>query len=183
MKIATRIGFVSLFLISPLFLQATAFAEMLEGRVVRANSQSLDLRVYDPQGRPYPNTLNLKVDAYTRVTGVSSVSNLRTDDAVSAQVYQDESRTWHVDRVTLFQEMNARPATQNPPPSLRDVLGNPMVRGALLGAATGAIASSTSGGKAGKGALVGAGVGAAAGLLGQMFSQNSKSSQNSDDQR
>jgi uncharacterized membrane protein len=61
--------------------------------------------------------------------------------------------------------MNARPATKNPPPTMRDVLGNPVVKGALLGAATGAIASGASGGKAGKGALVGAGVGAIGGLL------------------
>jgi hypothetical protein len=80
-----------------------------------------------------------------------------------------ESGLWHADEVTLFQEINARPATQNPPPTMRDVLGNPVVKGALLGAATGAIASGASGGKAGKGALIGAGAGAAAGLLGQLL--------------
>jgi hypothetical protein len=81
--------------------------------------------------------------------------------------------------VTLFQDINARPATQKPSPTLRDALGNPVVKGALVGAATGAIASSASGGKAGKGALVGAGVGAAAGLLENMFSGGNRQSDNS----
>ncbi len=176
------IRFASLFLVSLVFFQATAFADTLEGRVVRANSRALELKVYDPQGRPYPNNLNLEVNSRTRLVGVSSVLELYAQDPVSVDVHQTESRVWIADRITLFQEMNTRPATKNPPSSLRDVLGSPVVRGALLGAATGAIASSSSGGKAGKGALVGAGVGAAAGLLGEMFSQNSNSSQDSDSQ-
>lgn len=179
---AKLIRFASLFLVSLVFFQATAFADTLEGRVVRANSRSLELKVYDPQGRPYPNNLNLEVNSRTRLVGASSISQLYPQDPVSVDVHQTESRTWVADRITLFQEMNARPATKNPPPSLRDVLGNPVVRGALLGAATGAIASSSSGGKAGKGALVGAGVGAATGLLEQMFRQNPNSSQDSSSQ-
>ena len=43
-------------------LQTVAFADMVQGRVAQAYPQSVDLVVYDPQGRPYPNTLNLKVD-------------------------------------------------------------------------------------------------------------------------
>ena len=163
-------------------LHVTAFADTLEGRVSQASSRALDVVVYDAQGRPYPNALRLKVDTRTQVSGVESVSDLRPNDAVGAEVHQEESGAWRADSVTLFQEVNARPATKKPSPSLRDVLGAPVVRGALMGAATGAIASSASGGKAGKGALVGAGVGAAAGLLEGMFSQHSSNSSDSDNQ-
>ncbi len=163
-------------------LQVAAFADTLEGRVSQASSQALDVVVYDAQGRPYPNALHLKVDYRTRVRGVESVSDLRPNDAVSADVHQEESGMWRADSVTLFQDLNVRPTTQKPSPSLRDALGNLVVRGALVGAATGAIASSASGGKAGKGALVGAGVGAAAGLLENIFSQPSKDSSDSDNQ-
>ena len=149
--------------------QNAAYADNIQGRVAGVSPGSLSVTVYDPQGRPYPNNLNLETDSRTRVNGVSSLSRLRTQDPISVEVTQQESRLWYADEVTLFQEVDAQPATQNPPPSMRDVLGNPVVRGALLGAATGAIASSASGGKAGKGALVGAGAGAAAGLLGQLF--------------
>ncbi len=166
-----RLGSLALVFLTA--LQASAFADAIEGRVARVSSTGLDVIVYDPQGRPYPNQLHLNTDSRTRVRGVSSLSALRNHDAIGAQIHQEEARAWYADQVTLFQEVNARPATKNPPPSLRDVLGNPVVRGALLGAATGAIASSASGGKAGKGALVGAGVGAAAGLLGGLFGGNS----------
>jgi len=162
-----RLAFSALALF--VLLQGAAYADTIEGRIARVNPGVLEVTVYDPQGRPYPNELSLKTDYRTRVSGVSSLSRLRTNDAVSIDVSQEESRVWRANEVNLFQEVNARPATQNPPPSMRDVLGNPIVRGALLGAATGAIASSASGGKAGKGALVGAGAGAAAGLLGQLF--------------
>lgn len=163
-------------------LEAVALADTIEGRVKQASPQALDVIVYDPQGRPYPNALHLKVDWRTRVNGVRSVSDLQPNDPISAEVRQEESGLWRADTVTRFQEINARPATKNPPPSLRDVLGNPVVKGALLGAATGAIASSASGGKAGKGALVGAGVGAAAGLLEGMFSQRSQQPAEADNQ-
>ncbi len=151
------------------FFQGAAYADTIEGRIARVKPGALEVTVYDPQGRPYPNNLNLKTDRQTRVAGVSSLSQLRAKDAVSINVSQEESKVWRANEVALFQEVDAHPATQNPPPTMRDVLGNPVVRGALLGAATGAIASSASGGKAGKGALVGAGAGAAAGLLGQLF--------------
>ncbi len=155
-------------------LQSAALADTIEGRVKEASSRNLEVVVYDPQGRPYPNALDLKVDWQTRLNGVRSVSDLRPNDAISADVRREESGLWHADSVTRFEEINVRPATKNPPPSMRQVLGNPVVRGALVGAATGAIASSASGGKAGKGALVGAGVGAAAGLLESMFSGRSQ---------
>jgi hypothetical protein len=154
--------------------QASAFAETIEGRVAGVSSNSLGVTVYDPQGRPYPNTLNLVADSGTRLVGVPSSASLRRNDPISAEVHQLENGAWHADKITLFQNMNAQPATKNPPPTMRDILGNPVVRGALTGAATGAIASSASGGKAGKGALIGAGVGAAAGLLENIFSQNSQ---------
>lgn len=164
--------------------QATAFAETLEGRVGRIYPSAVDLVVYDPNGHPYPNALPLKVTSATRFSGVSSLKGLRANDAVGVTVHQEESRVWTADQITRFSQVNARPATQNPPPTLRDVLGNPVVKGALTGAATGALASGLSGGKAGKGALVGAGVGAAAGLLEGLFSQpaprSSSSSQSSD---
>lgn len=162
------------------YFQGSAFAESIEGRVSRVGYNAVDVIVYDPQGRPYPNALNVNVDSRTYVNGATSVASLRPNDAISLEVRQQENGTWRADKITKFQEMNARPATKNPPPTMRDVLGNPMVRGALVGAATGAIASSASGGKAGKGALIGAGVGAAAGLLENMFSQNSQRSQSSD---
>jgi hypothetical protein len=167
MKRSTRL--TSLILASLLVLQTFAYADNIEGRIAGIRPGGLEVTVYDPQGRPYPNHLNLVTDRRTRLSGVTSLSQLRRDDPVSIDVTQQESSLWHADHVILFQEVNARPATQNPPPSMRDVLGNPVVRGALLGAATGAIASSASGGKAGKGALVGAGAGAAASLLGQLF--------------
>lgn len=156
-----------------LCVSAGAWADTIEGRVAQVRPGALTVTVYDPQGQPYPNDLNLKTDMRTQVVGVSSLSRLRPDDAISVDVTQEESRVWRADRVVLFEEIDARPATQNPPPTMRDVLGNPVVRGALLGAATGAIASSASGGKAGKGALVGAGAGAAAGLLGQLLGGDS----------
>ena len=164
------------------FGQAAVFADSIEGRVAQADQDNLSIVVYDAQGHPYQNQLHLKVDGRTQVRGVSSVSALRQNDAIGAEVSQEETGNWRADSVTLFQQMNARPATQQPSASLKDVLGNSVVRGALLGAATGAIASSASGGKAGKGALVGAGVGAAAGLLGDMFSSHSRNS-SSDDNR
>lgn len=154
-------------------LQCSAYADTIEGRVVDVRPGTLELTVHDPEGRPYPNNLHLKTDSYTRLRGFTSLEQLRRQDPVSIDVTQEESRMWRADEITRFADVSLQPATQNPPPTMRDVLGNPVVRGALLGAATGAIASSASGGKAGKGALVGAGVGAAAGLLGGIFGGSS----------
>ena len=172
-----RVRSFSFILLSLFVLQMAAWADTIEGRVKHASSQALEMVVYDAQGRPYQNTLNLKVDPYTQINGAPSAAYLRPNDAIGAEVRQEETGVWRADSITLFQQVNVKPATQKPSPSLRDALGNPVVKGALVGAATGAIASSASGGKAGKGALVGAGVGAAAGLLGQMFSQKSSSDQ------
>jgi len=172
----------SLILVLAGVYQAAAFADSIEGRVARVSSQALDITVCDAQGRPYPNALHLNVDERTRLNGISSVLDLRTQEAVGAEVRQEETGVWRALRVTRFEEIHAHPATKTTSPSLRDVLGNPMVRGALLGAATGAIASSASGGKAGKGALVGAGVGAAAGLFQGLFSQHASQPSDADNQ-
>ena len=171
---------VSLALVCVGLFQAAACAESLEGRVGKVYRSAVDLVVYDPNGRPYPNALPLQVTSATRFSGATSLKGLRANDAVGVVTHQTESRVWVADRITRFKQIDARPATQNPPPSLRDFLGNPVVRGALTGAASGALASGLSGGKAGKGALVGAGVGAAAGLLEGLFSQPSSGGQSSD---
>ena len=154
-------------------LQSGAFAEGVEGRVSQADPSRIDIFVYDAQGRPYPNVLPLRVDRDTRLNGIRSVSDLKPNDPVGAEVRQMEAGTWRADSVTLYQEVQARPATPAPSNALRDILGNPVAKGALVGAATGAIAASASHGKAGKGALIGAGVGAAAGLLEGLLSQGS----------
>jgi hypothetical protein len=170
---------LSLFVLGLIAFQAAAFADTIEGRVAAAAPGSFEVTVYDPQGRPYPNNLRLDVDQRTRLAGFSSFDQLNDGDPVSVDVTQQETGTWHADKIALFQNIEARPATKNPPPTMRDVLGNPVVKGALLGAATGAIASGTSGGKAGKGALVGAGVGALGGIL---FGGGNKRSDRNDDQ-
>ena len=158
----------------------TALADIIEGRVADVSPGHLDMVVYDPQGQPYPNQLRLGVDYRTEVSGVKSILDLEPNDPVSADITQLESGNWYAQSVTLFQELHTQPATKKPSPSLKGFLGNPVARGALLGAATGAIASSSSGGKTGKGALVGAGVGAAAGLLGQLFSGQGQSPESVD---
>ena len=94
-----------------------------------------------------------------------SAAQLQPQDAIGAQVHQEESGVWHADSLSLFQQVDVQPATRSASPSLKDTLGSPVVKGALLGAATGAIAASASHGEAGKGALVGAGVGAGAALV------------------
>lgn len=158
-------------------LPIAAWADSIEGRVVSATPQNLEVTVYDAQGRPYPNALNLAVDGGTQVNGISNVSDLRPNDPVGVQVHQTEAGAWHADSVTRYQDINAQPATKQTPSALQGFLGNPAARGALLGAATGAIAAGASHGKVGKGALIGAGVGGLAGLL---FNNNSKRSSDSD---
>lgn len=165
-------------ILSLFFAQVPAFADSIQGRVKQAGYGAVDVVVYDPQGRPYPNALTLGVDGQTQLYGMRSTAELRPNDPIGAEVQRTETGLWRAESLTLFQDVNVKPATQKPSPTLRDALGNPVVKGALVGAATGAIASSASGGKAGKGALVGAGVGAAAGLLQNMFSGSSDSNNN-----
>ncbi len=156
---------------------ALALADTVQGRVATVNSGALDMTVYDSQGRPYRNTLRLKVDTFTRYSGVSSAAKLRKNDPISVQVSQEREGVWHADAISRLQETSGaiQSTAARPSPSLAGALGNPVVRNALMGAATGAIASSASGGKAGKGALIGAGVGVAGGLLADMFGQHSQS--------
>ncbi len=161
-----------------LSFSAVALADTVQGRVASVGMSTVDVTVYDAQGRPYANKLRLKTDTMTHYSGVSSAAKLQKNDPVAVEVSQQSSGSWHADKISKLKETGAIPATPTPPsPSLRGALGNPVVRGALLGAATGAIASSSSGGKAGKGALVGAGVGAAGGLLMEMFSQKPQPAQ------
>ena len=155
--------------------QAAAFADSVEGRVAKATPQELDMTVYDAEGRPYPNALILEIDPGTQLNGMRSMEDLYPNDAIGANIHQEEDGRWAADSITLFQQVDVQPATKKPSSSLSNALGNPVVKGALLGAATGAIASSASHGKAGKGALIGAGVGA---LLGGIFNQPDNSSDN-----
>lgn len=178
--LCSMIKLSSLTLVLFLALQSAALADVVEGRVSQTSPKMLSMVVYDAQGRPYSNELNLKIDSQTEFQGISSVGTLQTNDAISANVRQEEPGIWRADRVTLFQKPGIKPATQNASSPLKDVLGNPVARGALLGAATGAIASAASGGKAGKGALIGAGAGAAAGLLQGLFEQHPRKSSDTD---
>ena len=88
----------SLVLVFLTLLQAAAFADSIEGRVARVSPRALDVTVYDAQGRPYPNALNLKVDTRTRLNGVSYISDLRPNQAVGAEVRQEESGAWRADK-------------------------------------------------------------------------------------
>ena len=173
MKRMWQTGLIGLLAI--VLLQQTAFAESIEGRVAWADRENLGVVVYDAQGRPYPNTLTLRSYGGTQLNGIDSIEELRPNDPIGADIRQQENGEWIVDSITAFQQVNVKPATKKPSSSLSSVLGNPVVKGALLGAATGAIASSASHGKAGKGALIGAGVGA---LLGGIFNNSDNSNSN-----
>jgi len=158
-----------------LSFSTAVLADTVQGRVAAISSSALDMTVYDSQGRPYPNTLRLKVDGNTNVNGVSSLAILRKNDAISAGVRQESTGVWRADTINQLGKTRAvRSTADSPSPSPAGMLGNPVVRNGLMGAATGAIASSASGGKAGKGALIGAGAGIAGGLLADMFSSHSQ---------
>ncbi len=158
------------FVFLTLFFQSPASADVVEGRVAAGDSEAISLVVHDAQGRPYPNQLTLQLDRGTEFVNVRGLGGLRQNDAVRVDARQTENGAWRAASIEKFEEVSIKPATKKTPPTMRDVLGNPVARGALTGAATGAIASSVSGGKAGKGALVGAGVGAGVGLLESLFS-------------
>src|SRR3989338_9966063 len=119
-----KMRLVSLTFIGMAAFQAAAWADIIEGRVARIDLETIEITVYDPQGQPYPNNLVVNFDSDTRVRGASSMTALDRGDAVSLDVHQEESGAWHVDEVTLFQQIDARPATKNPPSTMRDVLGN-----------------------------------------------------------
>ena len=171
----TALFLLSLFA-SSLFC-ADVFADTVQGRVAKTGMASVDLTVFDAQGRPYPNGLRLLTDSKTKFVGVSSTSSLRVQDAVQVNVSRLKDGRWHADSVQKLQRSQTNLPVSTAPPSnaLADALQSPtgqnVTRGAVSGAITGGVASYASGGKAGKGALVGAGVGAAAGLLQGLFSQ------------
>ncbi len=171
----TVVFLLSLFVL-PLFC-ADALADTVQGRVAKTGMASVDLTVFDGQGRPYPNGLRLLTDSKTKFVGVSSSSNLRVQDAVQADVSRLKDGRWHADSIQKLQKSQTNLPVSTAPPSnaLADALKSPtgqnVTRGAITGAVTGGVASYASGGKGGKGALVGAGVGAAAGLLQGLFSQ------------
>ena len=173
---ARFLGLVAVLMVS---FPAAALADTVQGRVAAVSSKTLNMTVFDAQGRPYPNALHLKIDRNTRVNGVPSAYAFRRQDPVSAQVRQETPGVWRADSVSLLQ--SAAPVQTAAPSSLSlmDALGSPtgrkVIRGGITGAITGAVASGASGGKAGKGALIGAGVGAGAGLLEGLFSQSQSS--------
>ena len=169
---------VSSLVVSILFLfPGLALADTIQGRVAKTGVASLDLTVFDAQGRPYPNGLHLLTDYKTKFTGVASSSNLRVQDAVQTNVSRLKDGRWHADTVQKLQNSQSNLPVSRAPQSnaLADALKSPtgqnVTRGAITGAVTGGVASYASGGKGGKGALIGAGVGAAAGLLQGLFSQ------------
>ena len=165
--------------LSLLSWQAAAYADTIQGRVANIAWKTLDMTVYDAQGRPYPNTLHLKTDSSTKYAGVSSSSALKKGDPVQTVVSQDKTGAWRADSVMKLKP-TAPVQTTRPSPSLSGVLSNKVVRNGLLGAGTGAIAASASGGKAGKGALIGAGVGILGGWLADGMSQPRQQEQQAD---
>ncbi len=155
---------------------SAAFAEVLEGTVSYANSRQMDLTIYDAQGRPYPNLLRLNVDNQTKVTGVTSVTMLRKNDLVRADIQQSRDGSWWANSVSrLYRAANTAPAAAQPSfnlmESLKSPAGQKLIKNGLSGAVVGGVASSASGGKAGKGALIGAGAGILAGFLGDILNQ------------
>ncbi len=160
-----------------LLISSFAYADTLQGRVAKTGMASVDLTVFDAQGRPYPNGLHLLTDSKTKFSGVSSSAGLRVQDAVQVDVSRLKDGRWRADSVQKLQktQTNLPVSTARPSNALADALKSPqgqnMTRGAITGAVTGGVASYASGGKGGKGALIGAGVGAAAGLLQGLFSQ------------
>lgn len=162
------------FLLFTLFVSSPALADTVQGHIARKTSSGIDLTVYDPQGRPYPNGLHLKVDMKTKLSGAASSASLRQGDLVQADVRRENDGTWRADSVTKLvgQTRAAAPPRSN---ALMDALKSPqgqkMLKSGLSGAVVGGISAYSSGGKGGKGALVGAGVGAAASLIQDLFNR------------
>ncbi len=80
----TRVFWQAFFLL--LAFPSVALAETIQGRVSKTGAASLDITVFDAQGRPYPNSLHLLTDSKTKFTGVTSSSKLRVQDPVQASV-------------------------------------------------------------------------------------------------
>ena len=157
-----------------LWMPASALADSVQGRVVSVSPSAVAVTVYDAQGKPYPNALQLKVDNKTRVSGVPSVAAFRKQDPVLAQVSQDKTGAWRADSLSLLQ---TAPQTKSMGASMMDAIRSPagqkVIRNGVSGAVVGGVASAASGGKAGKGALIGAGAGILGGWLGDVLSQPS----------
>ena len=161
-----------------------AFADVVQGQVVTANSGTLTLTVFDAQGKPYPNTLHLKTDYQTKMTGYSNAAPPRAKDRVRVDARQEKSGQWRADSVSKLKGANLPPpVAAQPGPSLMDALKSPqgqtVIKRGLTGAIVGGVASGASGGKAGKGALIGAGAGIVGGWLSDVLSHPSQSSQSS----
>lgn len=176
-KRGIRVGVIGAVL--ALAVPCLAMAETMQGRVVSAGRSGIEVTVYDAQGRPYPNNLQLIVDSRTDFYGVDSSAWLNGGDLVETRVSQQESGQWHADTVEKLQSAVQAPRpVARPSSSMQSSLtGQKVVRNALLGAGTGAIAASASGGKAGKGALIGAGVGVLGGWLADSMSQPQQDTQ------
>ena len=90
--------------VSILFLlPALSFADTLQGRVAKTGMASIDLTVFDAQGRPYPNGLHLLTDSKTKFAGVASSAGLRVQDAVQVNVSRLKDGRWHADSVSKLQ--------------------------------------------------------------------------------
>ncbi len=152
------------FLVLALLLVAVAArADTIYGTVQSSSPSALDIVVYDPSGKPYPNVLPVKVNRR---------HDLDPGDYVKLDVKRSSDGSWQAGSVEKVQAPRSAPplGTQvrqsNP---LWDALTSPRAKkaakGGLIGAAVGGIAAGTSGGKTGRGALVGAGIGAAASFV------------------
>ena len=171
-----RARYLLVFMVLFFLFPTIALADTVQGTVAKVSRNSLELTVFDSQGKPYPNALRLKIDNRTRLNGFSSVSSIRKQDAVRADVSQERSGSWHMDSISKLQgTLNVQQASAPPSASLMDALKSPtgqkVIRNGLTGALTGAVASGASGGKAGKGALIGAGVGIVGGFLADLLGQ------------
>ena len=164
-----------------LSFSSVAFADVVQGRVASSSPGLLALTVFDAQGRPYPNTLRLKVDNRTKMTGYSNASLPRSKDMVRVDARQESSGQWRADSISKLQGIRLPQAPSQPGPSLMDALKSPqgqtVIKRGLTGALVGGVASGASGGKAGKGALIGAGAGIVGGWLSDVLSGPSRQSQ------
>ena len=161
-----------------LFVCAEARADVVQGRVVSASSSAISLTVFDAQGRPYPNTLKLKMDNVTKLSGYSYASLPRSKDMVRVDARQERTGQWRADSVSKLTGVAMPQAPAPPGPSLMDALKSPqgqtVIKRGLTGAVVGGVASGASGGKAGKGALIGAGAGIIGGWLSDILSAPSQ---------
>ena len=152
-----------------------ARAEVVQGRVVNSNSGALVLTVFDAKNNPYPNSLHLKVDSQTKMTGYSYASPPRAKDMVRVDARQGRNGQWRADSISKLKTSGMpQPVASAPGPSLMDTLKSPggqtVIKRGLTGALVGGVASGASGGKAGKGALIGAGAGILGGWLSDTLS-------------